>query len=108
MAGEKTAGSLVKGASKLVLVMLILLLGLAGFTWYKKRPIKAFCEQIPATATPASIIADARTKGFITFDNMAQKGEVLILNQRSPFWRFACIVRFKDNKLADKKVSTAD
>ncbi|GEM_PF-3463507 len=108
MEWEKTARKLVKGASKLLLVVLILMLGLAGFTWYQKRPIQAFCDCISSTATPAAIIFDARTNGFIVFDNRAQRSEVLILNQRSPFWRFACIVTFKDGRPADKKVVSAD
>ncbi len=108
MEWEKTARNLVKGASKLLLVMLVLMLGLAGFTRYKKRPIQAFCDRISSTATPEAIISDARTNGFIVFDNMAQKSEVLILNQRSPFWRFACVVRFKDGRPVDKQVTSAD
>jgi hypothetical protein len=55
-----------------------------------------------------SMLDDAKAKGFLTYDNMAQRGEVLVVNQRRPFWRFACIVKFKDGKIADKKVITAD
>jgi len=102
------AFSVAKGIGKIVLLLLLLFVTLGAYTWYKERPIRKFCDNISATATPGSILADAQAEGFLTHDNMAQRGEVLIVNQRSPFWRFACVVTFKGGKIADKKVITAD
>lgn len=105
---KEVALSVVKGIGQIVLLILFLFITLGVYTWHKKRPIIKFCDSISATATPDSILADAQAKGFITFNNMAQSGEVSVINQRSPYWRFACIVKFKDGKVADKKVITAD
>jgi hypothetical protein len=105
---KEVASKTAKGLGTVVLAIIIMVLALASFTWYKTRPINKFCDSIPTTATPASILADAQLQGLFAYDHMTQSGEISIVNQQSPFWRYACIVKFKDGKIVDKKVIAAD
>jgi len=105
---KEVAAKTIKGIGKVVLAIIIIVLALEGFTWYKTRPINKFCDSIPTTATPASILADAQLQGFFAYDHMSQSSEISVVNQQSPFWRYACIVKFKDGKIVNKKVIAAD
>jgi len=51
------AFSVAKGIGKIVLLLLLLFVTLGAYTWYKERPIRKFCDNISATATPGSILA---------------------------------------------------
>ena len=90
------------------LVLAILVMGLPGYSWYKRYPIEKFCESIPPSATAESVLSEAESKGFITRNYIARRGEAMILNHQNPAWRFACIVKFQEGKVAGKSVIIAD
>jgi hypothetical protein len=90
-----------------MIAVLLLPIGLIfGYSAYKVHPIDSFCSDIPQSATPEEILTLAKTRGF---ENVARGGdEVMVFNQWGPFWRFACEVKFKDNRQISKEVIDGD
>jgi|SRR5579871_3698902 len=78
-----------------------------GYTEYMYRPLDSFCSGIPQTATPQQVTAMAKPRGFE--DASGDEREVWVFNHtQGPFFRFICIVKFKDNKLVSKETVDGD
>ena len=86
------------------------LLVLMGYTLirYKSHSMEAFCESVPLTATPQSVLAQAEAQQFRANDQVETRGIVAVFNQRSPYFRFACNVAFKDGHVIGRRVLAAD
>ncbi len=92
----------------LVGAVMVLVLIAMGFTAYKQAPVEAFCAGIQPNDTPQSILARAEREALPAFDNTDTRGVVTVLNQKSPFGRFACEVAFRDGAVQAQTVVAAD
>jgi len=97
----------VVGVIKFVAAIAILVGGGVAFTYYKQYPVKAFCSEIPHNSTPDTVLRLAKQKELPVVDVLKTRN-VIVLNQDSPFFRFACEVEFKNNKQVVKHVIAAD
>jgi len=91
-----------------VLIGLAFYVGLNLFLRYKARPIESFCQGISPDASPASLLAQAKTMDFPAYDVIKDRGVIAVLNQRSPYFRLECEVSFKDGHVVAKHVIPAD
>ncbi len=90
-------------------VSVLLLVGLMfGFTKYKMYPVETFCENLAPSSTIASIIKEKKRQGLIILGEVSRTGTVSVLNQKSPFWRFACEVELENGRIVGKHVVAAD
>jgi hypothetical protein len=63
-------------------------------------------SDIPESATREEIPTLAKIRGF---ENVGQwTNEVMVFNQRPPFFRFACDVKFESNRQICKEVIDGD
>jgi hypothetical protein len=73
---------------------------------YEKHPIKSFCSDLPRSATQEEVAALAERRGFGPVVRDAD--EVLVVGQGGPFWRYACDVKFRNNRQVSKEVIDGD
>lgn len=100
--------SVVRFGLKFVAAVALLVLVGYALTEYYEHPVKAFCAQLSADATPASVIAQAQERALPAYDMMKERGVVSVLNHKSPYFRFACDVGFENGHLVSKSVIDAD
>jgi hypothetical protein len=91
-----------------VLIGLVFYVGLNMLLRYKAHSMESFCRGISPDASPASVLAQAKTMGFPAYEVIKERGVIAVLNQRSPYFRFACEVSFKDSHVEAKHVIPAD
>ena len=97
------------GIAKLILAIVILLSLTMGFVMWKKYPVETYCNDLEIGTTfetAVKLARDAELKA--PFIQNEEKDRLLIFNQNSPFFRFACEATFKDGKLTSAKSFGAD
>lgn len=94
---------------KFTLVCLFILFLFWLPTWYAAKPINNFCHHLPFDSTYDNILLNAKKRTYTVFKETKNDMEVLsITTQRSPFFRMACIITFKDKRMVSKAVHSAD
>ena len=91
-----------------LIAVAILIGGLFFYIYYEEYPARTFCSNIPDGAAPSDVISAANQKGLPVFDVMKDRNMVVVLNHKSPFFRIACEVEFKDNQILSKSIVGAD
>ncbi|WP_162372389.1 hypothetical protein [Pseudoxanthomonas sangjuensis] len=88
-------------------VVLLFVIGYV-FNFYKRYPADRFCSGVSSTDTEQSIIRRAKQEGrhFLPSNNSSSR--VLVFNQVSPAWRYACVIEFSKGKVSSKRVIAAD
>src|SRR5262245_32585287 len=94
---SSVATALLRNAAEVIVALAVIALLLAGFARYKARAANAFCADVPAS-TPQSVLTMARDRRLRAFDHTADGGTVMVTSQDSPFFRFACEIRFEKDK----------
>lgn len=86
----------------------LLVAALWGFNLYMSQPVDSFCEGVSPSDTREQLISRAISAGLIADSHDRDENAVFIFNQQAPFWRFACVVEFRDGKFIGKSVIAAD
>lgn len=94
-------------ANIIAAVALLFFIGYA-FNLYKRYPVDSFCKNISATDTPQDVVARAEINALWINPLDKSADEVWVFNQKAPWWRYACIVKFKDGQAADTQVIAVD
>ena len=95
---------LIQGLATMALVVLAGLL----FDFYKRHPVDAFCEQLPALATPQEIVSLANAARLWVNPLGENKDSIWVFNQRAPWWRYACVIELQHGRAVTKHVMAAD
>ena len=98
------SGSFPLKIGKIVLAVAVFCLGLYGFGRYQSESMASFCRSVPPNASPETILALAEAQGFPAFDATEARGIVIVLNQHSPYFRYAREVAFTDGHVAGTQV----
>jgi hypothetical protein len=93
---------------KLLGVFAVLIGGLLGYGYYVEYPARSFCHELSDRALPAEVITLAQNKGLFFFDSIQEKNMLRVFNHKSPFFRVACTIEFKDNQIISKTIEGAD
>jgi hypothetical protein len=96
------------GFAKIIGSIIIFVAALFGFNYYKVYPIQKFCNEVSPSASPEEVLKLAEIEGFPAFNVIEARGVVSILNQRSPYFRHACEIEYKNGKQTKKAVRNAD
>lgn len=77
--------------------------------WYAAKPINTYCNGLTLNSTYESILLNAKKRAYTVFEETKNDREVLsITTQKSPFFRMACIITFKNKRMISKTVHSAD
>ncbi len=79
------------------------------FDHFKEKPILEYCEKIVIGTSSKKAIETAKSMNLITPLNVTEEAEkMIILNQRAPYFRYACELTFNEMKIVSKRTFTAD
>ncbi len=94
----------------LFLIFIILLFISVGiFDYFKEKPILGYCDQIKLGTTSEEALKVARNmKLFVTLNTKIDDESILIFNQKAPYFRYACDLKFKEMKVVSKSTFMAD
>lgn len=104
----RSAFTMVVGAM-LLAVMAVLVVGVV-FMRSQTHAVDAFCAEVAAEDTSRSLAGRAGAKGLF-FTKWQGTDDVWILNkplEARPFFRFACVVKFKNGIVSSREVIDAD
>ena len=94
-------------ASAIGALVLLILFGYA-FNLYKRHPVDSFCKGVSAADTPQDVVARAKLSGLWVNALDENNTSVWVFNQKAPWWRYACIVEFKSDRVSGRRVILAD
>jgi hypothetical protein len=100
--------SVAKSALKFAIAFFLMAALLMGFSRYKSSSVEAFCDATGPDETPESVMARAAELGYPAFNAMESRGEVTVLNQSAPYFRYACELQFKAGRVVAKQVRAGD
>jgi len=96
---------LLKVSLAISLVLFLLWLPL----WYLAKPVNNFCDSFTNDSSYENVILKAKELKYRVFDNVKEKyGTLSVETQDSPFFRMACFITFKDNKITKQEVRNSD
>ncbi|MEO5688937.1 MAG: hypothetical protein ABIR54_16390 [Burkholderiaceae bacterium] len=96
--------------SIVLLAVITVLVVSVVFMRSQTRAVDSFCAEVAAGDTSQSLGARAGAKGLF-FTKWQGTDDVWILNkplEARPFFRFACVVKFKNGAVSGKEVIDAD
>lgn len=101
---------MIKYIVNLTVLITVIFLTIKGFSLYMTKDAKAFCHSIADDNSVAHIILKAESLGYHYFEKGIDEKvtKVVVSPQDSPFFRFSCVVTFKDNALQFKEVIADD
>lgn len=93
---------------KIAIAVSVVFGSMYGFSYYKRQPIASFCNNLPSTASPEEVVVLAIASGLPVFNVTEARNAIVVLNQKSPFFRFSCNVGYSDKAQVKKYVSAGD
>ena len=100
---------LLKSLLKLILTISFILFLIWLPLWYFAKPVNDFCNSFTNGDSYEKVILKAKKLEYRVFDNVKeQSGTLSVENQDSPFFRMACFITFKDNKMIKNQVRNSD
>ena len=94
---------------KIIGFIVILFICVGVFDHFKEKPILEYCEKIKVGSSSQKAIETAKAMNLITPFNVTEEAEkMIILNQRAPYFRYACELTFKEMKVVSKITFPAD
>ena len=99
-----------KSLIKYFVIIAGIVVAIKGFGYLLTKESDDFCLSIEQDDTIEIIQSKAKSFGFKVRKRKGtnDKIKLVIPSQDSPFFRFACVVIFKDGKLVSKQVVAAD
>ena len=102
--------------TRILKFLLKLSLGISGFLfllwlplWYFAKPVNDFCNSFSSDSSYEDVVSKAKELKYRISNQVKEKnGTLLVENQDSPFFRMACVITFKDNKIIQKEVRSSD
>ena len=100
---------LLKPLLKLILTLSLILFLLWLPLWYLAKPVNDFCYSFTNDSSYENVVLKAKELKYRIFDNVKEKdGTLSVETQDSPFFRMACFITFKDNKIIKQEVRNSD
>ena len=100
---------LLKPLLKLILTLSLILFLLWLPLWYLAKPVNDFCDSFTNDSSYENVVLKAKELKYRIFDNVKEKhGTLSVETQDSPFFRMACFITFKDNKIIKQEVRNSD
>lgn len=95
------------GKTILLFSVIVLVMGFA-YRFYEQYRFEQFCNGIPGNTTPQTVMELARKEHYIVLNLLEQRGELVITNRKSPLFRLACSLNYKNQVITTRSVRLAD
>jgi len=95
------------GKTILLFSVIVLVMGFA-YRFYEQYRFEQFCNGIPENTTPQTVMELARKEHYSVLNLLEQQGELVITNRKTPIFRFACRLNYKNQVITTRRVGVAD
>ncbi len=104
----KTAKRALVAVVKVLVAAVVFLGTVYGYSYYRQLPVREFCDDLPTSMAPQDVVSMAKSMGLPVVDVIDTRGVVVVLNQKSPFFRFACEIEYINNVQVGRSILSAD
>jgi len=70
--------------------------------------LQLFCDGLSTSVSYKKVLQLAQSNNFFIFDFLKEQNKISVLNHRSPFFRYACRISFKEDKVFLAKLFADD
>lgn len=95
---------------KIITVFIMMILLLKSCEYYSQKNANDFCNSVNEHYSISTVYEKAETLGYRIFrdDDSGGVASIRVPTQDSPYFRFACVISFKNGKLVEKEVVADD
>ena len=100
---------IIKWIIKLIVCILLFVVSVVVFDYFKEKPILEYCDQIKLGTTSEEVLEIAKEKNlFVLSSTKIEDKSIFVFNHRMPYFRYACILNFEEMKVVSKSTFMAD